>query len=113
MRVLISGLWAATEPSGICRTVANLLGGLHRASSVRPVLVIGSWQKQYFEEKLGLKELDIKVHTVDIPNNAICRNAWYAVKLGSLAKRISADVVQLSFPAPVIKRLGSCPIVVS
>lgn len=112
MRILISGLWAAHEPSGICRTVVNLVRGLQRTGSVERIfLVIGAWQKQYFEEKLGLKKLDVEVHTVDIPNHAVSRNAWYAFGLGPLAMRLSADIVHLSFPSPVIKRAFACPIV--
>ena len=112
MRILISGLWAAREPSGICRTVANLVRGLHGSGAVERIfLVIGAWQKQYFEEKLGLGKFEVEVHTVDILNNALSRNAWYAFALGPFAERVSADIVHLSFPSPVVKRLFSCPIV--
>jgi glycosyltransferase involved in cell wall biosynthesis len=105
MRVLISGLWAAEVPSGICRTVVNLIRCLNLADrSVEVALALGKWQRGYFEESLGVGSLEAEIVDVAISNRSYSRNTWYARELPRLARRLSADLVHLSFPAPVLRR---------
>lgn len=112
MRVLISGLWAAEQPSGICRTVVNLIRCLNLVDrSIEVTLALGDWQRSYFDDALGLGELKAEVAEVAIPNRSYSRNSWYARELPRLARRLSADLVHLSFPAPVIRREFNCPVI--
>ena len=112
MRVLISGLWAAEQPSGICRTVVNLVRGLNEASpSMEVSLAIGRWQRRYFDETLGLNALNASIIEIDVQNRSVMRNRWYAFGLPHLAHSVSADVVHLSFPAPVLRSRFRCPVV--
>jgi glycosyltransferase involved in cell wall biosynthesis len=112
MRVLISGLWAAEQPSGICRTVVNLIRGLNEACpSMELSLAIGKWQRRYFDETLGLNALNATITEIDIQNRSVTRNHWYAFGLPHLARSVSADIVHLSFPAPVLRSRFRCPIV--
>lgn len=114
MRVLISGLSAAKHPSGICRTVVNLTRGLKEADPrLEVVVAIGAWQKNYFEEKMGLNARDAKVLEIAMPNSSVNRNAWYLFGLPRLAKRLDADLVHLAFPAPFIRRGFPCPVVLT
>ena len=115
MRVLISGLWAAEQPSGICRTVVNLIRCLNLVDpSLEVTLAIGEWQRSYFEESLGLRELRAKVVNVAISNRAYSRNAWYMRELPrirssrirrSRAHLISCSCVHEKFHCPVITTL--------
>ena len=112
MRVLISGLWAAEQPSGICRTVVNLIRCLNLADRSTEVSVaLGEWQREYFEDTLGLGELKMEVVEIAISNRSYSRSAWYARELPRLARRLSADLVHLSFPAPVVRREFHCPVI--
>lgn len=112
MRVLISGLWAAELPSGICRTVVNLIRCLNLVDpSLEVTLALGEWQRSYFEDSLGLRELKADVVDVAISNRAYPRNAWYARDLPRIARRVSADLVHISFPAPVLRREFHCPVI--
>ncbi len=112
MRVLISGLWAAKQPSGICRTVVNLIHCLNLADrSMEVTLALGKWQRAYFEDALGLSELKTEVVEIPISNHSYSRNSWYARELPRLARRLSADLVHLSFPAPVVRRKFNCPVI--
>jgi glycosyltransferase involved in cell wall biosynthesis len=112
MRVLISGLWAAEQPSGICRTVVNLIRCLNLVDrSLEVTLALGAWQRAYFEDTLGLGELKVEVVEIAISNRSYSRSAWYARELPRLARRLSADLVHLSFPAPVVRREFHCPVI--
>ena len=104
MRVLIAGLWAATEPSGICRTVANLVRGLNEAdATIEVVLAIGTWQREYFAKAFGLHSAKVRMVEVEVRNSTIGRNGWYLFGLPRLARAYAADVVHLGFPAPVLR----------
>jgi len=112
MHVLIADLWAATQPSGICRTVANLVRGLNDiAPHVELTVVIGEWQQQYFVNSFDLAGERVQVVPVSIRNRSIDRNWWYLAGLPRLARQMAADVVHLAFPAPLIRGLFRCPIV--
>jgi glycosyltransferase involved in cell wall biosynthesis len=112
MRVLIAGLWAAEQPSGICRTVVNLIRGLNEGCpSMEVSLAIGSWQRRYFEDTLGLNALNASILEVHIQNRSVMRNRWYAFALPDLARSVSADIVHLSFPVPVLRSRFRCPLV--
>ncbi len=55
----------------------------------------------------------LKIVTVKISNEAFARNLWYIRELPKLANAVAADIVHLSFPAPIRKNTLRCPVVVS
>jgi len=112
MRIVIAGLWAATEPSGICRTVVSLIRGLNEITPrLDLTLVIGKWQQEYFETSFEIGRANVQIVRPGIGNRSADRNWWYLFGLPRLAYQIRADVVHLSFPAPVLRTLFNCPIV--
>lgn len=111
MHILIAALHRPTKPTGVCRHAANLAQCLADNDQVTKVtLVVGSWQKDYFETSFTLSA-KIKLLTVDIKNSSISRNIWFLFGLPNLAKQIHADIVHLSFPLPFIRALFSSPVV--
>lgn len=112
MHVLITAVSSATAPTGICRHAANLARGLADENGISKVtLAVGSWQTGYFSTAFRLDNWKIQLTICPVGRGAIARNLWYLNQLPTLAKRIAAEVVHLSFPAPVLRPLMPCPIV--
>lgn len=114
MHILISAVSSAQQPSGICRHAANLAAGLSCEAAVhRVTLVLGWWQVGYFQSAFGLGNSNLGIHAVDIENNGFARNWWYYRTLPKLAEQQAADLVHLTFPAPVRRHRFPCPVVCS
>src|ERR1700733_7449079 len=114
MHLLITAMSADTGSSEYCRHARNLaFCAASRKEVLRITVVIGKWQKFYFDKTFTMKDKKIAVLPVDITNDALSRNLWYLHSLPALASRIAADVVHLSFPAPVGRRFLRCPVVLS
>jgi glycosyltransferase involved in cell wall biosynthesis len=112
MHILIAALHRPSQPTGVCRHAANLACCLAESDDIKQVtLVIGSWQKKYFEKSFLLSSTKIKLLDINIKNNSISRNFWFLTGLPNLAKQISPDIVHLSFPLPFFRLLFSCPVV--
>jgi len=114
MHIVISAVSSARQPSGICRHAANLAICLSGEPTIsRVTMLVGRWQSQYFQDAFGLGSTRVKIVDVDTKNNAGARNRWYYRKLPELAQQHQADVVHLTFPAPVSRRSFPCPVVSS
>jgi glycosyltransferase involved in cell wall biosynthesis len=113
MRILLSGLGRDAYPTGICRVAANHARALVSGRVAEQViLAIGSWQRELYTTLLG-PCADIELVSVDIKNNSLSRNHWFAAELPRLATRFGASLVHYSFPAPVLRRRFPCPVVVT
>jgi glycosyltransferase involved in cell wall biosynthesis len=105
---------SATAPSGICRHAYNLVRcASNRKEVLRITLVVGKWQKSYFQNSFKLEDAKLTIVSADISNDAFARNLWYLRELPSLADGIAADIVHLSFPVPIRRSNLRCPVVVS
>jgi glycosyltransferase involved in cell wall biosynthesis len=114
MNLLITAMSSATGPSGICRHAYNLaLCAASRSEVLQITLVLGKWQEFYFRNSFSLKAIRINVVSVNISNDAFARNLWYLRDLPKLADEVAADIVHLSFPAPIRRSAMRCPVVVS
>jgi glycosyltransferase involved in cell wall biosynthesis len=114
MNLLITAMSSATAPSGICRHAYNLVRcASNRKEVLRITLVVGKWQKSYFQNSFKLEDAKLTIVSADISNDAFARNLWYLRELPSLADDIAADIVHLSFPVPIRRRNLRCPVVVS
>ncbi|MBW4560967.1 MAG: glycosyltransferase family 4 protein [Mojavia pulchra JT2-VF2] len=112
MHILIAALHRPTKPTGVCRHAANLARCLADTDKISKVtLVIGSWQKDYFESSFSLKSDKIAWVNVDIENRSVTRNIWFLSGLPKLAKQLHADLVHLAFPLPFFRQLLPCPVV--
>jgi glycosyltransferase involved in cell wall biosynthesis len=113
MHIVISAVSSARQPSGICRHAANLAKCLSAAREVsRVTLLLGDWQVTYFHDAFGMGRARVQVIPIEIQNNPYARNRWYLGVLPKLAGHLRADIVHLSFPAPV-RRTFPCPVVCS
>jgi glycosyltransferase involved in cell wall biosynthesis len=114
MNLLITAISSATGPSGICRHAYNLVRcAASRGEVQQTTLAIGKWQEVYFRKSFNLEATRITIVSVDISNDAFARNMWYLRELPKLANEIAADIVHLSFPAPIRHSRMPCPVVVS
>jgi glycosyltransferase involved in cell wall biosynthesis len=114
MNLLITAISSATGPSGICRHAYNLVRcAASRNEVLQITLALGSWQESYFKTSFNFDEVRVKIASFDIPNDAFARNLWYLRELPKLAEELAADIVHLSFPAPIRRNAMRCPVVVS
>jgi glycosyltransferase involved in cell wall biosynthesis len=112
MHVLISALHRPAKPTGVCRHAVNLarcLVDTDQASKI--TLVVGEWQRQYFETTFDLGSDKIDLVYINIKNSSVVRNSWFMWGLPKLANNIHPDLVHLSFPLPFDRSRFSCPVV--
>ncbi len=114
MHILISAVSSARHPSGICRHAANLATCLPGDPAVsRVTLLAGRWQVDYLQNAFGLDSNAVTIVAAGVENTSCARNWWYYRRLPQLARSCGADVVHLSFPAPVRRQSFSCPVICS
>jgi len=114
MNLLITAISSATGPSGICRHAYNLVRcAASRDEVFQITLALGNWQESYFNTSFNLEDIRVKIVSVGISNDAFARNTWYLRELPKLADEVAADIVHLSFPAPIRRDAMRCPVVVS
>jgi len=112
MHVLIPVLHRPTEPTGVCRHAVNLAQCLVKTIHIDHVtLLIGEWQKMYFEKSFDLNSPKIKTIAIDIPNTSSSRNLWFLFGLPKVAQQLHPDIIHLAFPLPFIRRWFDRPLV--
>ena len=84
-----------------------------RGEMLPVTLAIGKWQESYFRSLFHLESENARIVSVNISNDAFTRNLWYLRELPKLANQVAADMVHLSFPAPIRRSMLRCPVVVS
>ena len=101
MHILVAALHRPSKPTGVCRHAANLAQCLAETDEVTKVtLIVGEWQKSYFEETFKLFSSKINLISVSINNSSLSRNRWFLFGLPKLADRLQPDIIHLSFPLP-------------
>jgi glycosyltransferase involved in cell wall biosynthesis len=112
MHILISALHRPSKPTGVCRHAVNLAQCLADTVDISKVtILIGVWQKYYFETFFDLCSEKINLVGIDIKNSSISRNLWFLYTLPQLVKELSPDIVHLSFPLPFWRSHFPCPVV--
>ncbi|GAX44200.1 group 1 glycosyl transferase [Tolypothrix sp. NIES-4075] len=112
MHILICALHRPSKPTGVCRHAANLAQCLAESNQITQVtLVVGAWQKAYFESSFNLQSQKINLVSIDIKNSSLSRNIWFLFGLPNLAKSLHPDIVHMSFPLPFYRSFFSCPVV--
>jgi glycosyltransferase involved in cell wall biosynthesis len=112
MHILISALNRFSKPTGVCRYAANLANCLADTNQISKItLVVGLWQKYYFQTLFKLDNEKVNIVAVDINKNSLARNFWYIYGLPKLAKSLQIDLVHVSVPIPFLRVLFSCPVV--
>lgn len=112
MHILVPALHRPLKPTGVCRHAANLAQCLAETDEVTKVtLIIGEWQKNYFEETFQLFSSKISLISVSINNSSLARNRWFLFGLPKLADRLQPDIIHLSFPFPFLRQWFKSPVV--
>ncbi|MEA5466115.1 glycosyltransferase family 4 protein [Leptothoe sp. PORK10 BA2] len=112
MHVLIPALHRPIKPTGVCRHAVNLAQCLAATPAVaRVTLIIGSWQRPYFNDAFQLDSAKIQLVEVDIKNSSLARNRWFLFGLPQLAKQLQPDMIHMSFPFPFVRQWFNSPIV--
>ena len=112
MHVLIPALHRPTKPTGVCRHAVNLARCLAQTDQVsRATLLIGEWQRDYFEQSFELDNPKIQIVTVTIKNSSRSRNQWFVFGLPQLAQQLRPDIIHMSFPFPFIRQWFTCPVI--
>ncbi|MBT9314736.1 glycosyltransferase family 4 protein [Leptothoe spongobia] len=112
MHVLIPALHRPTKPTGVCRHAVNLAQCLAATAEVtRVTLLIGTWQRDYFNEVFQLDSPKIQLVDVDIKNSSLARNRWFLFGLPQIAQQRQPDMIHMSFPFPFVRQWFPCPIV--
>lgn len=111
MHVLIPAVSRFTQLTGICRYAVNHAKAVADVAQVSQVtLLAGRWQMNYFRDYLGGPNPKIRIVPAKCHKNSVSRNLWYAYQLPSIAKRLGADLVHLSYPVPVRHSRFSVPL---
>lgn len=112
MHILVAALHRPLKPTGVCRHAANLAQCLAETDEVTKVtLIVGEWQKSYFEETFKLFSSKINLISVSINNSSLSRNRWFLFGLPKLADRLQPDIIHLSFPFPFLRQWFKAPVV--
>ena len=75
--------------------------------------VIAPWQESFMRAVPAGPGSRLTVHVAALDRDALSRNAWYYYELPKIAARLRADLVHLTFPAPINARAFACPTVVT
>lgn len=112
MHILIPALHRPSKPTGVCRHAVNLAQSLVDTNEVTKVtLVIGEWQKDYFEKSFNFLSPKINLVCVAIKNSSFSRNKWFLLGLPTLANSLQCDIIHMSFPFPFIRQWFKAPVV--
>ncbi len=114
MKVLIAAAAFSSGMSGIQRHAFNVVRCLLQQPEVSQVnLVVAPWQRDLVQSEGLDTDPRFAMQVEDMGRNSIGRNTWYYWRLPQLARSQEADVVHLSYPAPVNSAAYPCPTVVT
>jgi glycosyltransferase involved in cell wall biosynthesis len=114
VRVYIALASSSGQLSGVPRHAINLARCLLTRPEVTEVhLVAAPWQMEFVRDAAPCNDARLCLHSAPIGNNALSRNLWYYAQLPKQAAEFGADIVHLTYPAPVRKGAFPCPVVVT
>ena len=76
-------------------------------------LVVAPWQQQIANETEFASHPRFELRVAEMKPGSLNRNLWYYRHLPALARGLEADLVHLTYPAPVNARSFPCPTVVT
>lgn len=114
MKIVIAAASFAPNISGLQRHALNLARCLMLQPEVTELhFVIAPWQQSFMRTLPMGPASRLTLHVAEMDRGAFSRNAWYYYRLPKIAARLHADLVHLTFPAPVDARAFDCPTVVT
>ena len=113
MRIVLAVPSSATQLSGVTRHAVNVARCLLTRDEVSQVhLLVAPWQEGHIRDAMPADKR-LTLHIVPLGTNIWSRNLWYYRELPRLARKLSADLVHLAYPAPLHSGEFNCPVVVS
>ena len=114
MRVLVAAVAQPSGISGVQRHALNLVLCLLQCSEITAVhLALAPWQL-HLPALAGLQQSDrLQIEVAMVKRGSIARNAWYLRELPKLARKVRADLTQLSYPVPSRRSFMPCPTVMT
>lgn len=114
MKVIVAALSAPAQQNGVSRHAINLVRALLCQQNVTAIhLLVGTWQSELFRNSLLQADERLHTHSYPLPGVNLSRLLWYLRELPLIAKQLEADVIHLTFPAPILSKRRVCPMVLS
>ncbi len=114
MRLMLVAVSANSQLSGVTRHTANLTRCLLQHSGIEAIhLIAAPWEHRLLRETIAVEDPRLHIHCVHLDRSVRARNLWYYFDLHAIASQLKADVVHLSYPAPLNRRRLDCPAIVT
>jgi len=114
MNVVVAALSAPVRLNGVSRHAIGLVRALLSSRTVTNVhFLAGEWQKPMFQPAFEGMDARFHTHWMALPDANVSRLFWYFTELPHIAAQLEADVVHLTFPAPIAAHAFHCPAVLS
>jgi glycosyltransferase involved in cell wall biosynthesis len=114
MNVVVAALSAPAHLNGVSRHAIGLVRALLSTRSVTNVhLLAGQWQKEMFQPDFIGMDTRFHAHWMPLRDANLSRLFWYFHELPYIAAQLEADIVHLTYPAPIDAHAFHCPTVLS
>ena len=114
MNIVIAALSAPCQLNGVSRHGVNLVSALLSTNKITNIHYLsGCWQREMFESVLPRDDERLHTHWIELREANFHRLIWYLREFPEIARQLEADVVHLTYPAPISRGAFSCPTVVS
>lgn len=114
MKVALVAVSSNTQLSGITRHAANLARCLLLHTAIEEIhLIVAPWEQQMLRNAIACEHPRLQMHSVFVDRASLARNLWFYTELPLVVDQLGADVVHLSYPAPLNRRRVRCPAVVT
>jgi glycosyltransferase involved in cell wall biosynthesis len=111
MKVVIAALSAPPHLNGVSRHAIGLARALLSSRAVTKVhFLAGAWQKAMFQVAFDSMDARFHPHWMPLQDANFSRLFWYFHELPHIASQLEADVVHLTFPAPIAAHAFRCPV---
>jgi len=118
MKIMLAAAAFSSEMSGVQRHALNAVRCLLTRPEISLVhLVVAPWQRslvQTMAQSFGFEACArLRIHLAAMDRTPLGRNLWYYRGLPALAAQQHADLVHLTYPAPLDASAYACPTVVT
>jgi glycosyltransferase involved in cell wall biosynthesis len=114
MNVVIAALSAPAQLNGVSRHATNLARALLSTQGVAKLhFLAGEWQAPMFRSVLDDGDPRLHIHWIALKDANFSRILWYFRELPCIAAQLDADIVHLTYPAPIASKAFHCPTALS
>ena len=114
MKLALISVSSNTQISGITRHAANVARCLLLHTEIEEIhMIVAPWEQQMLRSAIGCEHPRLRMHCVFVDRTSLARNLWFYSELPLVLDQLGADMVHLSYPAPLNRRRLRCPAVVS